>query len=56
MEACTKKQKIQDTKVVRRLLGKNLRFVQRVQLAAAAKHSTEEEEMMRQQRMKVMKI
>ena len=28
MEACKKKQKVQDTKVVRRLLGKNLRFVQ----------------------------
>ena len=39
MEACTKKQKIQDTKVERRLLGKNLRLVQRIQLAASAKHA-----------------
>ena len=37
MDACTKKQKEQDTEVGRRLLGKNLRFVQRIQLAASAK-------------------
>ena len=39
MEACTKKQKIQDTKGGRRLLGKNLRLVQRKQPAASAKHA-----------------
>ena len=39
MEACTNKQKVQDAKVPRRLQGKNLRFVQRVQLAASAKHA-----------------
>ena len=38
MEACTKKQELQDTKLERRLLGKNLRFVQRVQFAASANH------------------
>ena len=37
MEACTKKQQIQDTKVEVRLLGKNLRLVQRIQPAASAK-------------------
>ena len=31
--------KIQDTKVGRRLLGKNICFVQRVQLATSAKHA-----------------
>ena len=39
MEARTKKQQIQDTKVVRRLLGKNLRFVQRIQRVASAKQA-----------------
>ena len=39
MEAGAQKQKVQDTKVRRRLLGKNLRFVQRVQLAATAKQA-----------------
>ena len=39
MEACAKKQKIQDKEVVRRLMGKNLRFVQRLQPAASAKHA-----------------
>ena len=34
-----KKQEIQNQKVERRLLGKNLRFVQRVQLAASAKQA-----------------
>ena len=33
MEACTRKQKVQGTKVERRLLGKNLHLVQRVQPA-----------------------
>ena len=37
MEACAKKQEVQNTKVV--LLGKNLRFVQRVQPAASAKQA-----------------
>ena len=37
MEACAKKQKVQNTKVG--LLGKNLRFVQRVQPAASAKQA-----------------
>ena len=36
--ACTKKQEVQDTKVERRLLGKNLRLVQRVQPGASARH------------------
>ena len=43
----------------RRLLGKNFRFVQRIQPAASAKHAWgfdgEREEMKRQERMKVMK-
>ena len=39
MEACAKKQEVQNTKVVKRLLGKNLRFVQRVQPAASEKHA-----------------
>ena len=51
MVACTKKQKIQDEIVERRLLGKNIRFVPRIQLAASTKH----EGMKRQRRMKVMK-
>ena len=38
MEAGTKKQHIKDTQVERRLLGKNLRLVQRIQSAASAKH------------------
>ena len=39
METCTKKQEVQDTKVERRFLGKNLRLVQRIQSAASAKHA-----------------
>ena len=39
MEACTRRQEVQDAKVVRRLLGKIFRFVQRVQPAASAKHA-----------------
>ena len=39
MEACAQKQKVQNTKVVRRLLGKNLRLVRRIQLAASAKYA-----------------
>ena len=39
MEAGAQKQEIQNRKGARRLLGKNLRFVQRVQLAAAAKQA-----------------
>ena len=39
MEAGAQKQEIQNKKVVRRLLGKNLRLVQRVQLAATAKQA-----------------
>ena len=39
MEACTKKREVQSTKVGRRLLGKNLRLVQRIQPAASAKHA-----------------
>ena len=39
MEACTKKLEVQSTKVERRLLGKNLRFVWRIQPAACAKHA-----------------
>ena len=39
MEARAKKQNIQDTKVVRRLLGKNLRLVQRIQRVASAKQA-----------------
>ena len=39
MEACTKKQEVQNTKVERRLLGKNFRFVQRLQAAACEKHA-----------------
>ena len=38
-EACAKKQKKQDKKVVRRLLRKNFRIVQRIQPAASAKHA-----------------
>ena len=52
MEACTKKQKIQDTNVRRRLLGKNLRFVQRRQ---STHEEFMEEEVRRQQKMKVLK-
>ena len=37
MEACTEKHQVQDTKMVRRLLGNNFRFSQRVLLAAYAK-------------------
>ena len=44
MEACTEKQEVQDTKVERRLLGKNLRFVQRVQLAATGKQAAAKNE------------
>ena len=59
MEACAKTQHIQDTKVERTLLTKNLRLVQRQQPEASVKSmhegSTEQEEMRRQQRMKVMK-
>ena len=39
MKACAKKQQIQDKKVVRRLLGKDFRLVQRIQPAASAKHA-----------------
>ena len=39
MEARSKKQEVQDTKVGRRFLGKNLCFVERVQPAASAKHA-----------------
>ena len=39
MEACAKKQEVHNTKVERKLLGKNLRFVQRIQPAASAKHA-----------------
>ena len=40
MVSCTKKQEVQNTKeVVRKLLGKNLRLVQRIQPAASAKHA-----------------
>ena len=39
MEARTKKQQVQEKKVERRLLGKNLRLVQRIQPAASAKHA-----------------
>ena len=39
MEVCKKKQKIQNKEVERRLLGKNLRLVERVQPAASAKHA-----------------
>ena len=38
-EACATKQEVQTTKVDRTLLGKNLRFVQRIQRAASAKHA-----------------
>ena len=39
VEPGAQKQEIQNKKVERRLLGKNLRFVQRVQLAATAKQA-----------------
>ena len=39
MEACTKKEQVEDTKVVRILLGKNHRLVQSVQPAASAKQA-----------------
>ena len=39
VEACAQKQEIQNEKVERRPLGKNLRFVQRVQPAASAKQA-----------------
>ena len=39
MEACTKKQKIQDSRGVRRLLDKNSCLVQRVQPVPSAKHA-----------------
>ena len=39
MKTCTQEQKVQNTKVVRGLLGRNLRNNQRVQLAASAKHA-----------------
>ena len=39
MEAGAQKQEKQHKKVVRRLLGQNLRLVQRIQLAAAAKQA-----------------
>ena len=39
MEACTKKQEVQDTKVGRRLLGRNFRLVQRIQPAAFEKYA-----------------
>ena len=39
MEACAQKQEIQNKKVERRLLGKNVRFLQRVELSAAAKQA-----------------
>ena len=39
MKACTKKQEVQDTKVERRLLGKNLRLVSRIQPAASAEYA-----------------
>ena len=39
MEACTKKHEVQNTKVVRRVLGNNFRLVQRIQRAASAKHA-----------------
>ena len=59
MEAGAQKQEKQNKKVERRLLGQNLRFVQRIQLATAAKQAgkvgEEEEEMKQQQRMKIMK-
>ena len=35
MEACAKKQEVQDTKVERRLLGKNLRVVRRKKTCSA---------------------
>ena len=38
-EACSQMQEIQNKKVERRLLGKNLRLVQRIQPAASAKHA-----------------
>ena len=49
MEACAKKQDVQNTKVERRLLGNNFRIVQRIH-----EDATEGGEMKRQQRMKVM--
>ena len=39
MEACAKKQEVQGAIMGRRLQGKNHRFLQRVQLAASAKHA-----------------
>ena len=48
MEAGAQKQEKQHKKVVRRLLGQNLRLVQRIQLAAAAKQAGGIEERFRQ--------
>ena len=54
MDACARKQEVQDAKMVRRLLGKNLRYsLQRLQ--SKQEESTEGEEMKQQQRMKNMK-
>ena len=39
MEACAKKQEVQDAQMGRKLLGKNLRLVQLIQLAASAKQA-----------------
>ena len=51
MEACAKKQKIQDKKVGGRLVGKNLRFVQN----NLQRLQSMQEEMKRQRRMDIMK-
>ena len=56
MEEGAQKQEIQNKNVERRLLGKNLLLVQRIQrLQWNQEESTEEEEMKQQQRMKIMK-
>ena len=39
MDVGAEKQKVQSTKLERRLFGKNFRIVQRIQLAACAKHA-----------------
>ena len=57
MAAGAQKQERQNGKVVRRLLGQNLRLVQRIynlqRLQSKQEESAEEEEMKQQQRMKI---
>ena len=59
MAAGAQKQERQNGKVVRRLLGQNLRLVQRIynlqRLQSKQEESAEEEEMKQQQRMKIMR-